>query len=111
MSQSGKIIITGGWDHRIKVLSFETGQEIKTFSGHQNLIFSVKNTLDSKMIVSADYGGKIKIWKTFSKNKEIKSLFGHRESIRSVVITKNSRLIVSCSHDSTIRIWGIFKRK
>ena len=46
------MIVSGSADETIKIWNFQSGQEIKTLSGHSSKVNSVAITSDNKFIVS-----------------------------------------------------------
>ncbi len=57
-----KILASGSDDKTIKLWNVETGQEIRTLSGHSSSVHSVSFSSDGKMLASGDAHGTIKLW-------------------------------------------------
>ena len=56
------MIVSGSDYNTIKMWSVESGEEIKTFTGHSGSIWSVAISADGKVIVSGSLDKKIKMW-------------------------------------------------
>ena len=57
-----KILVIGCSDGKIKTLDAETGEELKTWQGHTEQVFSVSFSGDGQKIVSIGDDGKLKVW-------------------------------------------------
>jgi WD40 repeat protein/beta-lactamase regulating signal transducer with metallopeptidase domain len=61
-SPDGKIIALGLGDGQVRLLDGTTWQERSTFKAHNNLIFAISFTADSKMFTTASGDGTAKLW-------------------------------------------------
>ncbi len=62
----------------MKLWDTATGKEIKTLSGHKNVVIGVSFSPDGKMLASASADNTVKLWDT-ATGKEIKTLSGHTD--------------------------------
>ena len=76
----------------------------RTFTGHNDNVWSVCISSDSRYIVSGSEDNTIKLWNLHT-GKLIRTFTGHNYDVRSVCISSDSKYIVSGSHDNTIKLW------
>jgi WD40 repeat protein len=62
ISPDGKRIISGGNDKIVKVWNFNTGKNVRNFTGHLESILSVAISPNGKFIASGSRSEVVKIW-------------------------------------------------
>jgi WD40 repeat protein len=62
MSADGKKVVSGSGDKTVKIWDAESGAELHTLSGHNDLVNSVAVSTDGRKIVTGSYGKTVKIW-------------------------------------------------
>ena len=92
-------------DNTIKILDTSDWSEIKTLSGHSQMIKSVAFSENNQWFASGSGDDTIKIWDT-SDWSELQTLTGHSQSIESVAFSENNQWLASGSRDDTIKIWN-----
>lgn len=125
-SPDGKILASdSGGLHTIKILNWQTGQELRTIGalslgqsnlaqtvaifstfvvGHSNEIQSIVFSPDGKILASGSADNTIKIWDV-KKGKEIRTITGHSAGVESVAFDPDGKILASGSHDKTTKIW------
>ncbi len=106
----GKQLVSGSWDHTVRIWDLETNTVKIIFKGHNKWVQSVAFSPDGKRVVSGSYDHTIKIWEIFSK-KEIATLEGHQDYVNCVRFSPNGELVVSGSQDKTVRVWELRSKK
>ncbi|MCA2659044.1 MAG: WD40 repeat domain-containing protein [Microcystis sp. M049S2] len=97
--------MSGSVDKTIKLWNVETGKEIRTLKGHDDLVTSVNFSPDGKTLVSGSWDKTIKLWNV-ETGQEIRTLKGHDSAVRSVNFSPDGKTLVSGSDDNTIKLWN-----
>jgi len=118
-SPDGNTLVSGSYDHTVKVWNLKNGKLIRTLDGHKDGVNDVLISPDGKLFFTA--GGTaepnttkvIKVWDMKTK-KLLRTLKGHNLGVTSLAITPDGKTLISGSYDKTIRFWdpqkGIRKR-
>ncbi|MEH2052311.1 nSTAND1 domain-containing NTPase [Nostoc sp.] len=103
-SSNGKLLAwTSG--NTIKLWSLENRKEMPPLNGHEQEIWSVSFSRDSKMLASGSRDGTIKLWNL--TNNKVKTFMGHSGEVRSVAWSPDGKLLVSGSTDKTLKLWRL----
>ncbi|MEM7553917.1 MAG: WD40 repeat domain-containing protein [Cyanobacteria bacterium P01_A01_bin.84] len=111
-TSDGKTLVSGSFDHTIKVWNLKTGKMVRTLDFHKDGVNSVVLTPDAKLLVSA--GGaaqtntdtKIKVW-DLNQGKLVRTLKGHKMGVKSLLILPDGQTLISASYDKTIKVWNL----
>ncbi|VDB96523.1 unnamed protein product [Peniophora sp. CBMAI 1063] len=105
-SSDGKRIVSGSYDHTIRIWDAKSGQMLgKPLEGHTDAIETVAFSPDDKRIISGADDTTIRIWDVDSGLMEGKPLEGHRDPVISVAFTSDGKRIMSGANDKKVRIW------
>ena len=85
------------WNHK--------GTPLRSFLGHNKLVFQVNFSPDDQIFVTASGDYTAKLW-FLNRNTDPIVLKGHKDSVTSAVFSSDSQLIATASYDRTIRIWN-----
>ena len=105
-SSDGRIALSGGLDHTLKLWDISTGKCIRTFEGHSGEVLSVAFSPDRTLALSGSNDKTLKLWE-ISTGKCIRTFKGHSESVQSVVFSPDGTLALSGSSDKTLKLWNI----
>ncbi|GAA5815248.1 hypothetical protein MFLAVUS_008754 [Mucor flavus] len=94
------ILMTGSYDKTVRIWNLETGDLIRTLTGHTRCIRALQ--FDEAKLVTASMDQTLKIW-NWQTGKCIRTLEGHTGGVLSLHF--NSKLLASGSTDHTIRVW------
>lgn len=103
-SPDGKRICSGGPNGIIRVRDADSGAEVTTFHGHEEMVFAIAYSPDGKRIVTGSIDRSIKLWDAANWN-ELMTLQGHQGLVLSASFSPDGRHIVSSSVDGTVRVW------
>lgn len=94
-------------DRSIRMWSVATGECVRVLTGHLDDISAMACAPNGKLLVSADWSGKIFYW-NLEKGELIKKSRGHgKTGILSLSFSAESTALVSGGLDGTVRIWDV----
>jgi WD40 repeat protein len=96
--------LLSGADGILTLWDAKTGEQIRTFTGHKSLIFSIAVSPDGEWIASGDIDGKIIVWE-LETGEIIYRLNDHASGVPSLQFSQDGRLLVSGSWDASIIVW------
>ncbi|KAI9482935.1 MAG: quinon protein alcohol dehydrogenase-like superfamily [Benjaminiella poitrasii] len=98
---SSNILMTGSYDKSVRIWNLETGELLRTLTGHTRCVRALQ--FDEAKLVTGSMDHTLKIW-NWQTGKCIRTLEGHTGGVLSLHF--NSRLMASGSTDRTIRVWN-----
>jgi WD40 repeat protein len=116
ISPDGRTALSGSCDERdknlyctkglLKLWDIASGRELRSFTGHTNLVWSVAISPNGRAALSASEDHTLKLW-DIASGRELRSFTGHTRPVRSVAISPDGRTALSTSSDTTLRLWDI----
>lgn len=106
VTPDGQHIISGSFDHTLKIWNLKSGTERHTLIGHTDWVWDVVVTPDGHYVVSASADRTLKVWDLETKTEKY-TLTGHHDAVRAVAITPNGEKIISASSDQTLKVWDL----
>jgi len=118
-SPNGKTAVSGGRDDysftldenapdpdfSLKLWDVKSGEEIRSFSGHQDTVSTISFSPDGKKILSGGNDYSIRIWNVTS-GKEIHPRKSHFSYLEKLAFTAKGRKLIAGYSDNSIRIWS-----
>jgi WD40 repeat protein len=112
-SPSGKLIVTGSSDRRVKIWNAATGQvEIQLPAEHSqpvtSAVFSPVDK-DERLLLTASEDGTARIWDS-SARRELRVLKHHEakgpiKAVRAAIFSPDGKNVLTACEDATARIW------
>jgi WD40 repeat protein len=106
ISPDGQTLASCGDDKTIKIWNLNTGELLRTVTGHSDIVWSVTFSPDGQMIASCSEDKTVKIWK-LDTGKMLHTLLGHSEAVGSITFSPDGKTLVSGSADKAVKIWNL----
>ena len=91
-------------DHTVRLWDADTGELLRTLTGHTSDVNSVANSPDGRTIASGSDDDTIRLWDA-DNGRHLRTLTGHTHYVFSVAFSSDGRTIASGSWDYTVRLW------
>ena len=96
-----------GDDELVRLWSSQTGEALKTFSGHLNAVAYVAISPDGSLLASGSEDHTIRLW-NIATGECLRILSGHQSGIWCVRFSSDGQFLVSVgSHDHTVKFWEV----
>ena len=103
-----KVLVTGGDDGKIKIISYKNDIEDQGLLGEYSDWIGGVNTLafspDGTRVASGGDDGKVKLWSLTDKT-QTSEFSGHDKPVMSVSFSPDGKSLASGSKDHTVRVW------
>jgi len=103
-SPDDRFLASAADDGTIILWDLETGQSIRTLSGHTAQVRDVAFSPDGRFLVSAGWDKSVRVWEA-STGRSISNLVGHSNWVNSARFDSTGHWIISAGSDGTVRIW------
>jgi len=98
----GDLVAIGSLDEKVRLVSLESGEVLRTLAGHNDPVTSVAFGAAGERLVSSSFDRTLCVWDAES-GALVEELRGHADAVRCVAIAPGR--LVSGSDDGTLRVW------
>lgn len=105
-SADGRRLLSGSWDHTLKLWEISTGRCIKTFEGHTDSVLSAWLSPNGRWALSGSSDKTARLWDS-ETGQCIQVFAGHDEAVGAVSASNDMRLVVSGGWDGMIKLWSL----
>lgn len=106
-SPDGRKAVAAG-EAQVRLWNLKTGREIRSFHGHNGLVFDVKFSRNGRRLITAGSDNTIRYWDV-NTGRQLHVL-KNTSTIYALDISPGGGRVVSGSADNTVRLWGLPKR-
>ena len=107
---NGNRIAATDSENGIKIWDAESGDDLATILGHEEVVTSVTFGPNGKRIASGSWDDTIRVWDV-ARGEEQLMLKGHKGDVTTIAFRFDGKQIASGSEDHTIRIWDAVSGK
>lgn len=104
LSPDGRFVLTGSIHGSAMLWDAATGQQVRTFASHSEVIASVAFSPDGRFVLTGSWDKKARLWDVAS-GEQIRTFEGHSASVTSVSFSPNGSTVITGSWDKTARLW------
>jgi WD40 repeat protein len=90
----------------IRLYNFPTGELVTLLKGHNDVVFSLAFTPDSRYLVSGSGDFNAIIW-DINQQQRLHTLKGHTNHIYAVAFSPDTKRVVTGSDDHSLRLWRV----
>src|SRR5262245_19732765 len=95
----GKRVVSGGYDHTMRLWDLQTGQELRRFQNHEQRVWCLAVTPDGQRILTGSNDGPARLW-AVETGKELHQ-FDDRLHCASVAISPDGKRALVGGFDNT----------
>jgi WD40 repeat protein len=106
-SKDGRYALSGSEDNKIRLWDLSSGELMRTFKGHTDVVTSVSFSPKTPNILSGSKDNTMRLWDR--NNGNLLHKFEHSALVKSVSFSPDGRYALSGSYDNTIRLWELNK--
>ncbi len=105
-SSSGINFFTAQADYTARMWGSKSGECVRTFKGHTNLVTAVGFSANSREMATGSDDRTVRTWDLHS-GRILLHLKGHTESVSGVVYSPEGTSLASASWDCTLKLWRL----
>ncbi len=106
ISVDGQQAISGGDDGTVRIWDLDTGEELRTLTGHHGPVAAVALTADGQRAISGGDDGTVRVW-NLDTAKQLPTAADHDGYMEAVAISADGQRAISGGDDGTVRVWNL----
>ncbi len=103
-SRDGKLLATGSWDTRIRLIEAETGRVLRTLQGHSKPVRRLAFSPDGKRLASVGEEHRLCLWDPATGGL-LSVMDSYHNEAAKLVWAPDGSSIAAVSEDGTIKVW------
>lgn len=105
-TSDGKQAISGDDGGQLLRWNLATGEIVRRYEGHKNVVRSVKLSPDGTTMLSADSDGLMLLW-NIETGEIIHRFEGQEGPVRAIAFTPDGKSVLSAPNDNTVLLWSV----
>jgi WD40 repeat protein len=103
-SPNGIYFISAGLDKKLSMTEIDTGEEIRIFTGHNDLVNSINFNPGGDKIITAGWDGTVRVW-DFLSGIQVMKIRAHQGGVYNAKYDASGKYIVSGGDDFMVKEW------
>ena len=105
-SKDGQWLATGGDDKAAKIWDVQTGQVLRSITGHEQSVLTVAFSADGEKLATGGAARSARV--TYTKTGQTQHTFyGHSGTVVGVAFSPSGTALVSTARDGTSKTWNV----
>ena len=101
-----KYLLSTDFDGIAWLWDVQTGNTVRQFVGHTDLIANARFSPDGKYLATASFDGTARLWDA-QTGQELRRFTGHTSGVENVVFSPDGKYILTGSDDGTAMLWDV----
>jgi FOG: WD40 repeat len=103
-SPNGVYFISAGLDKKLTMTEIDTGEEIRVFTGHTDLVNSINFNPGGDKIITAGWDGTVRVW-DFLSGIQVLKIRAHLGGVYNAKYDASGKYIISGGDDFLVKEW------
>ena len=110
ISPNRRLVATAGYDQRIQIWDFDTGEMLRELTGHNGAVYDLAFDPTSELVCSASADATIKVWRV-ADGRRLDTRSEPLKEQYTTAISPDGNLLVGGGADNRIRVWDLISRR